>query len=273
MRTHPFDLLMELDSDQIRLDCAALHLARDAHRHLVLPACLYQLDVLADAVGELRPGLAANLRYDALRAVLVDQHNLTGDDDDYYSPDNFYLNRILDQRRGSPVGLSIVWIEVARRLKWPLYGVALPGHFICRIDDPERFVLIDPFQGGRALSVDECEQIVIDGFDGKIDFHPRMLDPVDTRAVLSRLLSNLRNIYLMQNDMPRVGNVLRRMAALEPENGRHLRDLAAVCCRRGDVRGACAHLELYLQQQPAAQDSQIVRSNLKRLHAALLALN
>ena len=273
MSQHPFDLLMELPTQQVRLDCAALHLARDVYPTLDIRRHLATLDALAEELAALRPGLASNLRYDAMRAVLVETHGLTGNQRDYYHPDNSYLNRVLDTRRGTPISLSIVWIEVARRLKWPVAGVGLPGHFLVRFDDPERFLLADPFHDGRALSLDECRQLVEEGFDGKVPFSTEYLRPLETRAILLRLLRNLRNIYLTANDLPRVADILRRMAAVEPANGRHLQDLAAVCCRRGDVRGACAHLELYLRRLPRSRDSRLVRHNLRQLHAALLALN
>ncbi len=246
MSTHPFDLLMELETDQIRLDCAALHLARDAYPGLSMERYLSALDDMAAHVARRRPGLAANLRYEALREVLVEKCGLTGNRDAYYDPENSYLNRVLDSQMGIPISLSTVWIEVARRLKWPVAGVALPGHFIVRLDDPERFVLADPFHDGRSLSLPDCRRLVRERFGDKITFSNALLEPANARIVLTRMLQNLRNIYLAQNDLPRVASVLRRLAAVEPHNGRYLQELAAVCCRRGDVRGAYAHLAVYL---------------------------
>jgi len=235
---HPFDLLMELRTEHIRLDCAALHLARDAYPGLNVQRYLDQLDALAAAAAGLRPGLDATGRYDALRRVLVGQYGLRGNQHDYYHPQNSYLNRVLDTRRGVPVSLSIVWLEVARRLKWPAGGVALPGRFIVRFDDPERFVLADPFHDGRTLSLADCRNLVEQGFDGKVRFTTEYLKPVSTRNILTRLLNGLRNIFLATNDLPRIAEILQRMSAVDPANGRYLQELAAVCYRRGDVRGA-----------------------------------
>jgi regulator of sirC expression with transglutaminase-like and TPR domain len=264
---------MELDTDDIRLDCAALHLARDVFPALNISRYLDLLDALADEVAALRPGLAANLRYDAMREVLVKSRGLTGNRDAYYHPHNSYLNCVLDFGLGIPISLSVVWAEVGRRLKWPVSGVALPGHFIVRFDDPERYVLADPFNDGRSLSLQDCRRLVRERFGDKIAFSTALLKPVDTRGVLIRMLQNLRNVYLANNDLPRVANILRRMVAVEPQNGRHLQELAAVCCRQGDVRGACAHLALYLRRAPKARDSRRIRYNLQLLQAALVALN
>ncbi len=273
MSGHPFDLLMELDTHQIRLDCAALHLARDRYPELNVTRYLRMLDALAASVAALRPGLAASLRYQAMKAVLVEQCGLTGNRKHYYDPDNCYLNRVLDTGVGIPITMSTVWVEVARRLKWPVSGVALPGHFIVRFDDPERYILVSPFFDGRVLSLDDCRMLVRKRFGTRLPFDHSFLKPVDNRGILARLLRNLRNAYLVGNDLPRAAKILRRMAALEPKNGRHLKDLAAVCCLQGDVRTACAHLELYLDRSPNGHDSEFVRRSLKQLQAALLALN
>lgn len=273
MSGHHFDLLMELRGAHIRLDCAALHLARDVHPMIDVNQYLYQLDELAQQIAERRPGVSAPLRYRAMRDVLVEELGFTGNQDDYYDPANSYLNRVLDRRVGIPVALSIVWIEVGRRLKWPVAGVALPGQFLVRFDDPERFVLADPFSKGCALSVDDCRQLLSDRFDGEILFSSAFLAPVSTRAILSRVLNTLRRIYLANRDWPRLIAVLQRLIAAEPRKGKHIQDLAAVYARVGDMRGAYGVLSAYLQRLPNADDRDLVRSSLARLEAAIVALN
>ena len=103
MTNHPFDLLIELNTRYIRLDCAALHLARDVYPDLVLTSYLDRLDEIADSVAELRPGLSAPLRYEAMRQVIVDEYGLRGNENDYYDPENSYLNRVLDRRGLEPL--------------------------------------------------------------------------------------------------------------------------------------------------------------------------
>jgi regulator of sirC expression with transglutaminase-like and TPR domain len=270
---HPFDSLMELPTEFIQLDCAALHLAKDEYPHVNVPGCLAQLDQIAAEVSERRPGLSAVLRYEALRDVLVDVYEFTGDEEDYYDPQNCYLNAVLERRVGLPITLSTIWIEVGRRLNWPVFGVGMPGHFMVRVDDPERFVLIDPFHAGRSLSVEDCKRLLEFRFEGQVEFSASFLAPVDTRTIVVRMLNNLKRIYLANNDLERVERVLHRLAAAEPENGSHLQDLASVHCRRGDVRGAYAHLALYLTRLPNAEDGGVVKRNLQRLEAALRARN
>lgn len=264
---------MELESRHIRLDCAALHLARDVAPHINLQRYLVRLDELADAVATERAGLSSTARYEAMRSVLVDQLDLRGNFEDHYAADNHYLHRVLDTHRGAPISLSILWIEVARRLKWPVSGVALPGHFIVRFDDSERYVLADPYHYGVSLNINDCRELVRQRFDGRLRFTERHLRAASARKIIVRTLSNLRGIYLAANDMPRLGLTLRRLAAAQPHSGKHLRDLAAVYTRQGDVRNACAQLALYLKRKPDAHDSTVIRRNLRQLRAALVARN
>lgn len=272
MNRHPFDLLMELPPSDIRLDCAALHLARDAYPHLDLPSYLARLDGLAAEVADERPGLSATLRYECLRRVLVKRHGFTGNSKRYEDPRNCYLNRVLDRKIGLPITISIVWIEVARRLKWPLLGVGFPGHFLVRLDDRDQFVLIDPFNGGVSLDADAL-RVLRRAVSGAPEPGPADLKPVETIDIIVRLLNNLRRFYLERADLKRLARVLERLHAADPSQGQHLQDLAAVHCRQGDMQAAHACLAAYVSRQPEASDLPQVQTNLTRLEAAMLARN
>lgn len=270
---HPFDQLMELDAADIRLDYAALHLARDAYPGFDLARCVAELDRLAAQVAAQRPGLAANLRYQAAREVLVDASDFRGNSGDYYDPANSYLNLVLERRRGIPVSLSVVWIEVCRRLKWPVRGIGFPGHFLIRFDDPERFVVVDPFNDGRSLSEEDCQKLLADNAEGAVKFGPKLLEPIGTRAILSRMLQNLRSLYFGYQNWERLESVLCRLLALEPANPQHLQDLAAVRARRGDLNGAFGYLEACLARNPQTVIKKDVTRDMAQLRAALAALN
>lgn len=273
MISHPFDLLMELETKDIRLDCAALHLARDVYPYITIPKYLARLDALANDVAELRPGLSATLRYRAMREVLVERYALRGNHDDYYDPENSYLNRVLDRGLGIPITLSVAWLAVARRLKWPVAGLGFPGHFIIRFDDHEHFVLVDPFSEGRTLTIADCRRILEHHFEGRIRFSPAFLEPVDARCILARLLNNLRNIYLANQDWEHLANVLRRLASVEPDNNRHLSEFVSLLYRRGDIRTAYAHLSASLEQQLSPNDQSLLRQRLAHLEAIIASLN
>jgi regulator of sirC expression with transglutaminase-like and TPR domain len=273
MKRHPFDLLMELQPHQIRLDCAALHLCRDVYPDLDIDMYLGKLDALAERVAATRPGLAATLRYRAMRRVLVEEHELTGNQQDYYDPQNSYLNRAIDRRTGTPVSLAVVWIEVARRLKWPVSGLWFPRHFLVRFDDPDHFVLADPFNDGRSLSVADCRRILHHQSAGRKRFSAAHLEPLSTRAILARMLNNLRSIYLAYEDWGRLSAVVQRLSAVEPHNHRHLQELAAIRYRQGDLRGAYIHLATCLKRFPEADDRPQVQRRLQTLARVIAGMN
>lgn len=273
MSPHPFDLLMELPTAAIRLDCAALHLARDAHPDFDLVGCLRQLDDLADEVAALRPGVAAVTRYTALREVLVERHQFRGNQEDYYDPDNSYLNRVLARRVGIPISLSAVWIEVGRRLKWPVSGVAFPGHFLVRIDDRDHIVVVDPFREAASLSQDDLAELLKQQSEGAIEFRTELLSPVDCRAILGRMLGNLRSIYMVHRDLHRLERVLRRLAAVEPHNLRHFQELASLKYQQGDLRAAYDCLSAFLSHTPERRGQEGVRRTLRRLAERIASTN
>lgn len=273
MSIHPFDLLMELDTRYIRLDCAALHLARDEFPECVLTPHLVFLDQLAKEVAEMRPGLSANLRYEAMRQVLVERHQFRGNEDDFYSPDNSYLNRVLDSRTGVPISLSVVWLEVARRLKWPVSGVGLPGHFIIRFDDEERFVLVDPFRMGRTLSIEDCQDLLDYHNSGSMEFTPSLLRPVCVRTILSRMLQNLREIYVAHHDWDRVTRVLQRLSAAEPSNARNVHDLSRLLYSRAKLTAARECLTRFLSTQPGPDEQFVLTEKLNHIEAMLASWN
>lgn len=270
--SHPFDLLVELPTSEIRLDCAALHLARDAYPELSLAAPLAQLDRLAEQVAQKRPGLSAPLRYLAMRKTLVEEFELRGNPD-YYDADNSYLQRVLERKLGIPISLSVIWLEVARRLKWPASGIGFPGHFLVRFDDPEHFVLIDPFRDGQSLDLADCEQMIKHQFGDDAKLEAGHLAPADTRGILIRMLANLRGVYVSQADWSRLACVLERLVAIEPGRSRHVADLAALRARAGDLHGACARVAAFLHLNPDAEDIEEMRLRLRRLQAEIAAGN
>ncbi|MHB9146674.1 MAG: transglutaminase-like domain-containing protein [Symbiobacteriia bacterium] len=152
-----------------------------------------QLSVMAQELEELLRG-----RRDARSAVpilvrfLAEEKNLHGDDRYFQDPDGSYLNRVLDRGVGIPISLSIVYLLVAQRLGLPLYGVGLPGHFVVKWEDARDTVYLDPYHGGKTLTVEECRRLVEEGGHPFRDTHLRAVTP---RQMLARLMTNLIWIY------------------------------------------------------------------------------
>jgi regulator of sirC expression with transglutaminase-like and TPR domain len=126
-----------------------------------------------------------------LRRVVSIREGLGGDIDDYYHPHNSYLNEVLDRRRGIPITLTVIWMEVGRRAGIDVQGVALPGHFLAFAAGQ----LVDPFHGGEAIGSDEAAALVAENYGGPPRLNPEWLAPVSPVAMLQRMLGNLTEAY------------------------------------------------------------------------------
>ncbi len=132
----------------------------------------------------------------ALRRIVSIQEGIGGNTEDYENLDNGFLHKVLDTRRGWPIIVSAIWIEVGRRAGLEMQGVGLPGHFLVYAGGQ----LVDPFHFGEAIGSDEAARLVADALGGKPRLEPAWLAPVDTRAILLRIIANLDHAYRERGD-------------------------------------------------------------------------
>jgi regulator of sirC expression with transglutaminase-like and TPR domain len=171
--------------------------------------------------------------------LLFGDEGFAGDDDDYHHPDNSFLDRVLERRRGLPILLSILGAEVGARAGVCLAPVGMPGHFLLRdCADPERF--FDPFHGGRPLDRGECAALFRQLHPGA-PFDEAYLDPVDSRSVLVRVVTNLVRTYTVRGPLPSLGWALHLRALLV--GGDAWLHVARVRERLGDWAGAAVALD------------------------------
>ena len=128
-----------------------------------------------------------------INQYLFQELGFAGNNENYYDPDNSYLNRVLDRRTGNPINLCLVYLLVARRLRLPITGIGLPGHFICRYQSSAAELYIDAFNGGKFLSKADCVQYLV---HGNYNLREDYLAPVSSRKLLHRVCANLHQIYL-----------------------------------------------------------------------------
>lgn len=253
--------------DEIPLAEAALAVAEEEYPGLEAARYLAALDRLGDRVGRtLGPTSAPRAVLEAMKVVLFREEGFRGNEADYYDPRNCFLNEVLDRRLGIPITLSILYVEVARRVGLELLGVGFPGHFLVRSPavgaTPDLF--IDPFNGGDVLAATECVarfQAVLKGRD----FDPSFLDPVDTRHILIRMLHNLKKVYVERGDDVRALWVIDRLLLLLPGNLEERRDRGLLSARLGGTGAAVKDLEAYLESAPQASDAKEVASLLENL--------
>jgi regulator of sirC expression with transglutaminase-like and TPR domain len=213
-----------------------------------------QLHADADAVTALR----------SLGEFLGGEQGFRGNAEDYYDPRNSYLNQVMDRRRGIPITLSLVYLEVAHRCSIKLLPVAFPGHFLLKpAANPD--LIIDAFGGGRILDAEDCRRLLYQRFGESLQFSETMLAATTKRQLVSRLLQNLKSIYLHQGDLERALRIIDLLAIVSPWDLDQVRDRGLVAFRLGHVDTAVTDLEVYLEHAPPGPDLEAVRETLRRL--------
>lgn len=239
---------------------AALVVARLEHPNLEILRYLERLDALADAV-RLRLDGDANpwSTMEALNHQLFEVEGFRGNERDYYDPRNSYLNEVLDRKLGIPITLSLIYMEVGRRVSLPVQGVGLPGHFLVKVRTEDGDVLLDPFSGGTRLTVDDCQELLDRIYGGLVRLERRMLEPVPRRHILVRLLNNLKTIYLHQGEFDRALVVVNGILVLEPSSLADVRDRGLLYYRHNRFPEALADLRKYLLLAHDAEDRQQIK--------------
>jgi regulator of sirC expression with transglutaminase-like and TPR domain len=255
--------LLERDEAEVDLGRAALAIARMEYPDLDPDAYLARLDRIAD---ELRPRVAGEP--DPGRVVAtISEHlfgtlGLRGNEGDYYDPRNSYLNEVLDRRTGIPISLALVYMEVGKRLGLPIEGVGFPGHFLVRYAHPLMPVLVDPFAGGVIMDEAACRARLHALYGDEVELTPSMLRSVGARAILFRMLANLKGIYARAEDHARAVRTVELMLLVEPAATAEYRDRGLLRFRGRDLKNARLDLERYLELQPEAADADAIREQL-----------
>ncbi|MEW2447668.1 transglutaminase-like domain-containing protein [Streptomyces parvulus] len=238
-----------------------------------LDAAQVELDRLA---GELpfRPGSPRAWAV-ALRELLGGRYGFHGVAADYQRLESSLLHEVLVRRRGLPILLSVVWLEVARRAGAPVYGVALPGHFVvglgAEFGPAEERVLVDPFDGGRVLAGDDAETLVA-GATGA-GLRPSMLEPAAPLEVVARVLNNIRAWAAGRPEESAVGLWAIDLALLLPAHAARLRyERALLLVRRGEFAAGAGELEAYAEVVGAV-DGEVAEEVRGEARAARAMLN
>jgi regulator of sirC expression with transglutaminase-like and TPR domain len=262
------DLLARRPS-RIELDRAALEIARIEYPDLDATACITELDHHALAISDRARDLSDGRSFvEAANEYLFVEAGFRGNEDDYYNPDNSCLNRVLETKRGIPITLSVIFIEIARRLSKQVSGVGLPGHFIVRYDDPEYSAVIDPFHAGAILDTAQCCQLAqVESLDHE------MLDPVDRRHIAMRMINNLRGIYFGRREPAKALQVLDLLIAAAPESADEHKQRAVALLLQHRMTEALDAFKRYLELSPRAPDRERVDEQIHNIAFWLASRN
>ncbi|NEO30655.1 MAG: hypothetical protein F6K36_09530 [Symploca sp. SIO3C6] len=211
---------------QINLAKAALYIAQEEYLDLEVDVYLNALDVMATEVEERLPVQRYPLRViEVLNRYFYDDLGYIGNSSDYYDPRNSFLNEVIDRRTGIPITLSLVYLEVARRLDFPIIGINMPGHFLLRPDFPDAGIFVDAFDCGEILFEKDCEERLTQIYGYQVQLQPSFLEPVSHRQLLARILRNLKLIYFNRQDIPRALAAVERILLLFPDTPIELQEL------------------------------------------------
>lgn len=254
---------------------AALAFAREiAYPGLQPSYWLSELDCLADGI-RLAVVEASGVRakVEALNDYLFNRIGFRGNTDDYYDPCNSFLNEVLTRRTGIPITLSLIYVDVARRLGLPAKGIGLPGHFIAGVKVSGKRILVDAYAGGKILTEAECDLLVRRATKYSGPFQPSWLQPARPREIVARMLNNLRGVYVQRESWAESIAVLNCLRALQPDSHEHTRDLGLLYYRSGRLRESIRHLERYLAKKPNATDFDQVKQSLGLMIDKVARLN
>ena len=244
----------------VDLTRAALEVARDFDPDLDADAVLAWLDGrAAEARGAVA---AAESERDALAAladVLCGRHGLCGEDAAFDRPESSYLPHVIDCGRGLPITLSLIYMAVAERVGLALAGVSAPLHFLTRLDTPAGPLFQDPFHGGRVRTEPETLAWLTARTGLDDDALRASLRPATPRAIVVRLLNNLKSQFIDRDDWSRAWCVQHRLAALQPDAYRERRDLALIALHAGRPGQALDLFESCLPLAPEAERDLLVR--------------
>ena len=278
----PFARLIAGEDARIDLARACLLIAQDAYPELDLERYLGEIERMSTRLrARLPQSCGAEERVVALNQFLYEDLGYWGNTDDYYDPRNSYLNEVIERKTGIPITMSILYMELGRRIGLPLEGVSFPGHFLVRLPLRGGMLVLDPFAGGAPQSEDELRSRVKRVIpDGVADVLPaselpldQFLEPATHRQILTRVLRNLKGIYRETDRPERMLDVLNRMLILTPDASAELRDRGYVYQRLECYRAALKDLSDYAEREPDAPDLDEVRSRLMELSALCARLN
>ena len=212
----------------------------------------------------------------ALNRYLFEELGFCGNTQDYYDPRNSFLNEVLDRRLGIPITLSIVYVEVGRRLGLALHGVSFPGHFLVKCAVRDGVVVLDPYERGASLSLEDLQRrlrALRGGSAPSPEVARHMLAAAGRKDILARMLRNLKSIYLERRDPARALAAADRVIALEPAAAEEYRDRAALYLELECHRAALSDFRNYLMLKPDAEDAASVHRQLVELQQIAARLN
>ena len=257
-------------TDQAPLDVAALQIATIEYPEISVEPFLVLLDSYATEFSERVTSRTSGEEFvQTLNEFLFDELGFRGNAEDYYSPANSCLNEVLTKREGIPITLSLVYMEVARRLDRRIHGIGLPGHFLVQFAEPDFQMYIDPFHSGQLLLEDDCYDLARSATGREMPHDPSILQPVTKQHIALRMLNNLRSAYFRSQEVEKAIGVLNLFIEAFPSAAEEYKQRGICYAQIDDFVRAQADLETYIHLLPAASDRKEVEAKIRSLRRGL----
>ncbi|MDO8299095.1 SirB1 family protein [Lacisediminimonas sp.] len=271
-----FASLVQQD-DSIPLFEAALSIAQDADPALDMTALQMEMDLMAQRLQRRFPADASSVqKLRLLNHFFYRELGFAGNINDYYAPDNSYLHRVLTSRRGIPISLAVLYMELAQQIGLEVRGISFPGHFLMKLSVSSGDIILDPFNGA-SLSREDLEErlepYIEQGAQPAQLPLALYLREAQPRHILARMLRNLKSLHASTPDWRNLLKVQERLVILLPDEMEELRDRGLTYAELECPQAALRDLRAYLQARPDAPDGPALRQRLPELERAAGRMN
>jgi regulator of sirC expression with transglutaminase-like and TPR domain len=261
-----WESLASLSDSKLCLFETSLLIAQDEYPDMNANDYCYLVDNYAKRLKQsLNMDLDIPSKLMAINHFLYKELGFSGNELEYNDPRNSYLNQVFERKLGIPISLAVVQIEVMRRIGLPIEGISFPGHYLVRFPVDDGILVLDPFNQGRPVSIEELCERIAPHMDGQTPTEQQMfqvLEPATPRMTAMRMIRNLQAIYQQQDDYERVARSADRILKLAPDLPEALRDRGLAYIQLGYSQGARDDLTRYLQLRAEANDADEIRGHL-----------
>jgi regulator of sirC expression with transglutaminase-like and TPR domain len=271
-----FERMARGPDQAIDLVRGALLIAAEEYPELDIEGSVGVLNGFAETLRKrLRPDIGPTDSIRALNRYMFEELGFHGATEDYYDPRNSFLNDVLERRTGIPITLAIVYMSLGRGIGLRLEGVSFPGHFLVRCPVHDGTAILDPYHKGASLGIADLQKRLtpVQGKAPTRNEVAALLAPASAREILSRLLRNLRGIYVHYRQLPQALSATSRILALSPDNAREWRERANLHLNLECFRAALTDFQSYLALAPDAEDADAIRSKVVELQRTCSMLN
>lgn len=273
MPTQQLDYFTSLvaEDQHFPLTEAAIAVAQHAYPDLIVQSVIDEIDLLGDKLKHRVSNEMSGLqKLQLLKSYFYKDLGFGPNRNDYYDPDNSYIHSVLQTRRGIPISLALIFMELGQQIGLPIKGVSFPNHFMIRISLPQGEVIMDPLTG-TSLSKQELQEMLdpyLDGQGYRGEYQlplAAFLRSSSSREILSRFLRNLKAIYTQHDRWERLLGIQQRLVILLPEAIEEVRDRGLALAQLDYIRPAIEDMQRYIDESPEASDQDEIREQIMQL--------